>query len=158
MEDMTTLSVVKLFPETKKQQDSFVERLVGQVLGGNADPLEVEVLMCRMEQVIKKYRNDKRVQEAVLNEAEKYGQKTFGFRNAKVTIKETGVKYDYSASCDWQQAKAEADKAADTLKAIEDDLKKAREIHPYLDRISGELITCIPKSSTTRAVIEINKR
>lgn len=158
MEDMTTLSVVKLFPETKEQQDSFVERLVGQVLDGYADPLEVEVLMCRMEQVIKKYRNDKRVQEAVLNEAEKYGQKTFSFRNAKVTIRETGVKYDYSASCDWQQAKAEADKTADTLKTIEERLRTASDHAPYTDIISGEQITCIPKSSTTRAVIEINKR
>ena len=158
MDDMTTSSLVKLFPETKEQQDSFVERLVGQVLGGHADPLEVEVLMCRMEQVIKKYRADKRVQDAVLNEAEKYGQKTFNFRNAKVTIKETGVKYDYSASCDWQQAKAEADKAAETLKAIEKRLQTASGHAPYTDITSGELITCIPKSSTTRAVIEINKR
>lgn len=158
METMTSMSVLRLFPETKEQQDTFVEMLVNQVLDGNVDPLEVEVQMCQMEQVIKKYRSDRRVQEACLNEAEKYNQKSFDYKNARINIRETGMKYDYTISHDWQEANARTEEAKEAQKAIQKRLQTVTKNAPYIDITSGEEITAIQKSSTTRVVIEINKK
>ena len=155
---MTTMSVLTLFPETKSQQDHFASLLVESITEGNEDPLKAWVLLKSMEQVIKKVLADKSVKASALNEADKYGEKTFNFRNARITVKEGRPTYDYSASEDWKAAKAEAELANEKLKAIEDDLKRAKEYFPYLDRISGQLIYGIPKSSETQIAVEFNKQ
>ena len=157
-EEMTTMSVLTLFPETKSQQDHFASLLVGSITGGNEDPLKAWVLLKSMEQVIKKVLADKSVKASALNEADKYGEKTFNFRNARITVKEGRPTYDYSASEDWKAAKAEAELANEALKAIEKRLQTASPKAPYVDIISGLEITAIPKSSETQIAVEFNKK
>ncbi|NDV46285.1 hypothetical protein D0T49_04435 [Paludibacter sp. 221] len=155
---MTAVSVLKLFPETKEQQDHFVSLLVNQVLNGEINPLDVEIQMAQIEQVVKKFRSNEDVQRLVLQEAEKYNQKTFEHNNAKISIKEVGTKYNYAASEDWNIANEKANEAIELRKAIEKRLQTASKNAPYTDITSGEEITAIGKSSTTRAIIEINKK
>lgn len=158
MEEETVMSFTSKFPETKGQQDYFIARLVESITEGNEDPLKAWVLLKSMEQVIKKVLADKSVREAALNEADKYGEKTFNFRNARITVKEGRPTYDYSASEDWKAAKAEAELANEALKAIEKRLQTASPKAPYVDIISGLEITAIPKSSETQIAVEFNKQ
>jgi len=158
---MTVQSVLTLFPETKEQQDKFVDLLVSQIENGEVDPLKAEAQIVNIEQIVKKYRANKTVQDACLNEAEKYGAKQFTLHNAKYSIKEVGVKYDYS-DCNHPVYNDLCDKIKELeeqKKNIESQLKSFSKMWIYTDSDTGEVVEVYPpaKSSLTRVVVEINK-
>jgi hypothetical protein len=161
MEQMSVSSVITLFPTTKTQQSIFVGKLIDNVLNGEINPLESEIQMKNIEDVVKAYRSNEEIKEAVLKEAEKYGQKTFETSGATVQIKEVGVKYnfedcghlEYNSICDAinqltaKKKEIEARMKAHSEKWIETDIQTGEtyEVYP------------VSKSSTTQAVITIGK-
>lgn len=159
---MNVTSVVSLFPETKKEQSLFVDRLINSLLQGDVDPLKVEAQMCNIEQVVKTYRSDKRVKEAVLNEAEKYHKEELSnLYNAKFEVRETGVKYDYSACGhpEYDRLSQQIKTLSEEKKRLEDELKLKKESFIYTDKQTGEITEVIPpeRSSTTSVVVTINR-
>ncbi|MDR2927155.1 MAG: hypothetical protein LBV41_02970 [Cytophagaceae bacterium] len=161
MEEMTVSGVISLFPSTKAERDVFVERLIDHVTSGYTDPLKVEIQMANIEQVVKKYRSDARINECVLNEAAKYGQKSFNVFNAKIEVKEVGVKYNYDEVGHplYDSVCAEIDRLAEKKKELEQVMKAQNGVWIYTDPDTGEIAEVSPvcRTSTTKAVITINK-
>jgi len=50
------VSTLALMPETKREQDVFVSKLVESVKQGAISPLKAEAIICNLEQVAKAYR------------------------------------------------------------------------------------------------------
>lgn len=162
METMQISSVLTLFPETKSQQKSFVDRLVETVLDGDVDPLRVEAQMCNIEQVVKTYRKDERVKGILLQEAERYHKDELNnLYNSKFEIKEVGVKYDYSVCGHplWDALEEEIKQLTERKKNLEKELQLKRESFIYTDIETAEQTEVFPpeRTSTTSVVVTINK-
>lgn len=159
-QELTTTSILALFQTDKAQRESFVMDLVSRLESGAVDPLTIHLQAKSMEDVVKLLNANTRYKTAVLEAAQAYGQKSFQFHNAKVEIKETGVKYDYS-KCedpvlnDLLARQAELD---DQLKNRQELLKTVSEKGLVItDPETGETYTVYPpaKSSSTNVAITL---
>lgn len=158
--EMPATSVLSLFETTKEQRMSFVMSVVDQLQTGNADALKVHLHVKMMEETVKLLNANSIYKSAVLEAAEKYGEKSFQVNNAKVEIKEVGVKYDFSKTEDItllalykQQEELDA-----KIKARETMLKSVDgKGMIVVDQESGETFTVYPpaKSSTTSVAITL---
>lgn len=107
---------------TKKEITAAAEKFVERVDEGYMNPLLAYGQITAMEQMLKEAKE--KVRELALNEAERYGEKTFSTYGMDIQIKEAGVKYDYSANEYWNQLKETADVANAELKSHEDLLRR----------------------------------
>lgn len=159
MEMTNVTSVIALFPTTKTEQNEFVRMLVDNVMSGNTDPLSAEVQICNIEQVCKAYRANTRIKNAVLEEAEKYGQKSFDFRGANIQIKEVGVKYhfDEAGHKRYNELISSIELLTAEKKELETVMKARSDVWIEVDKETGEAYEVMPvaKTSTTQAVITI---
>lgn len=159
MNDLPTTAsgTLNLLPQTKQEINRFVELVKSEVLtSGWISPLEFEIKLKAFETMISDLRQDPEIKAAVLKEAEKHG-KSFILNGAKCTVKEVGVKYDYSGcgSSTWSEVNDEINNAKTRLKGIETTLK-ALPINGLADPYTGEIIFPPAKSSTTQVVIELS--
>jgi hypothetical protein len=151
----------RYFPETKEQQQSFVEMLVQCTLSGEVSPLKVEAQIKNVEDVVKRYRDDKRVKDAVINDyrREFCEQKSADRHNARFTMTEVGVKYDYTACGDpeWTRLNEEFKRITEAKKAREEILKAHKQPWTAVDDETGEVATVNPpaKTSTTQVSVQI---
>jgi hypothetical protein len=153
-------SILALFETNKEQRQSFVKNVLSNIESGEANPLKIHLQVKNMEQCIKMLTDDPQYKEAVLEEAGKHGGKSFDFHNAKIEVKEVGVKYDFSNCGDAKMAKLheELEALKKKVKDREDFLKKAPiEGTPVLDEDTAELVTIYPpsKSSTTSVAVTL---
>jgi hypothetical protein len=143
--ELSTTSILALFETNKEQRKDFVARVVQSIESGDVDPLKVHLQVKMMEDVIKNLNANSRYKSAVLERAEKYGQKSFEFGNAKVEIKETGVKYDFS--------KCEDDVLAKLNELLEDTESKIKARETLLKAAPGEgLVLTNPETGETKTV------
>lgn len=161
MEEMTVSGLVSLFPETKSEILLFVDKMVDNALDGWVNPLQTEAQLACMEKVVKDIRANKDFKNAVLSEAEKYGQKTFEAYNSNVQIKETGVKYDYSlcGHSRLNELYEQIERLKEEIKGIEKYLQSVPDGTEYINPQTGEInkLSKPIKTSTTQVVITINK-
>jgi hypothetical protein len=159
-QDLTTTSILALFETNKEQRQSFALDLVSKIEQGEVDPLKIHLLVKAMEDIIKLLNDNTIYKKAILEAAQSYGEKSFTFQNAKVEIKEVGVKYDFSKTGDtvWEMLDASLLSAKNSVKQREDFLKtvplKGMQV---LDELTGEMITVYPpsKSSTTSIAVTL---
>lgn len=158
--ELTTTSILALFQTNKEERQSFTLSLINEIESGNVDPLKIHLQVKCMEDIIKLLNSNTIYKKAVLDAAEKQGEKSFAYNNSKFEIKETGVKYDYSNCGDtvWQMLEQKCSSAAEDLKQRETFLKtvpsKGMQV---LDEQTGEMITVYPpsKSSTTSVAVTL---
>lgn len=107
---------------TKAEISVAAVKLVERVDEGYMNPLLAYGQLTALEEVVKAAKE--RIKEAVLDEAERYGQKTIDAYGCEYQVKETGVKYDYSQNAHWRDLKETLDVAAAELKGHETTLKQ----------------------------------
>lgn len=91
---MNALQIFNEAPFSKIQQQTFVEMAVSEILSGSINPLQADLRLKALEEVIKKIRENKDVKDYVLDEAAKYG-KSFEQFGCKVSVMSRTTK-DYS--------------------------------------------------------------
>lgn len=91
----SVIAVLDQFSTSLAGVEKFSQLVIAEVEEGRQDPLKVALYMKTMEKIVE--RVNKALPEHYLREASKYGQKTFSHLGAEITIKDTSVKYDYSA-------------------------------------------------------------
>lgn len=158
---MNELSLSGMFPQTKTEIADLTAQLIESALSGDNSPIKIQVQISALEQVIKAVKADNEFRDAVLNEANKYGSKSFDAFNAKISVKETGVKYDYSF-CGLPEYDAvcnEIDKLTEKKKQFEKYLQTISEPIDFVNPETGEMtkIYAPAKTSTTAVTITINK-
>ena len=150
------VSTLALMPETKREQDIFVDKLVESVKQGAISPLKAEAIICNLEQVSKAYRANPEVKEMLLQAVQFKGGKCEDF-NAKFQLSEAGVVYDYENSKTWRDLTIEIEKLNEKRKTIEAALKLATTEVPFVDPTNGEKITECKKVFKTIVKTTINK-
>ncbi|MCK9220262.1 MAG: hypothetical protein M0P47_09465 [Bacteroidales bacterium] len=139
---MNALSELRNLPFTKVEQRDFADQAIEEILSGNVDPLQADLRLKAMEEVITQIRKDDRVKKSIIDEAEKYGKK-FDLQGCSITVSGKTTK-DFSG----------CDKVLDELYVNLEQLKqqiKAREatVAAGSDPATGEIFPPA-KTSTTR--------
>ena len=150
------VSTLALMPETKREQDVFVDKLVESVKQGAISPLKAEAIICNLEQVSKAYRANPEVRDMLLQAVQFKGGKCEDF-NAKFQVAEAGVVYDYENSKTWRDLTIEIESLNEKRKTIEAALKLATPDVPFVDPTNGEKITECKKVFKTIVKTTINK-
>jgi predicted HAD superfamily phosphohydrolase len=149
---MTNIQLLSELSNKDKVQ-SIVKNVKAMVLEGEVNPLEVAVTLKGMEDFTKSLRSDVLIQDATLEELEKYGSKSVTFNGAKFNIRETAVSYDYSQCNDkvWNDLNAEMSRLKEAIKQREEFLKAVKSDMTVVDENTGEVYTISPavKSSKT---------
>ena len=150
------VSALSLMPETKREQDVFVDKLVESVKQGAISPLKAEAIICNLEQVAKAYRANREVKDMLLQAVQFKGGKCEDF-NAKFQVAEAGVVYDYENSKTWRDLTIEIETLNEKRKTIEAALKLATPEVPFVDPTNGEKIIECKKAFKTIVKTTINK-
>ena len=150
------VSTLALMPETKREQEVFVDKLVESVKQGAISPLKAEAIICNLEQVSKAYRANAEVKDMLLQAVQFKGGKCEDF-NAKFQVAEAGVVYDYENSKTWRDLTIEIENLNEKRKTIEAALKVATHEVPFVDPTNGEKITECKKVFKTIVKTTINK-
>lgn len=166
--ELTSSSILALFETNKDQRASFVNQLVHEMEEGLVDPLKVKLQLKCIEDVIemltnrdpKKNKNAQaavRFNDLVLDAASKYG-KEFQVHNAEFSIRETGVKYDFSLCGDIQLDRIlpEYDRISGIVTSRKDFLKSIpSEGIEMIDPEDGEVYRAFPPSKTSTTSIAV---
>ena len=158
METIKALSTIADAPITYVEIGNLIHYMKQELLSGEYNPLDVELKLKAMEETIKQLRSDEEIRAFVLSEAEKYG-KSFEWRGAKMSIREVGVKYDYSSTGDseWAILDAQIKELSEKKKARE----KFLQAVPASGTVSpetGEMIYPPAKISTTSIAVTLTQR
>lgn len=92
---------------SKSEVATMVEQLVAKVDEGEVNPLRAYGQLAAIEKIAGDAR--KRIAEQALDEASKYPEKNINAYGATFTIKEAGVKYDYSSDPEWRDYQEQID-------------------------------------------------
>lgn len=127
--------------------------------GGSINPLKVATIMKALEMAMKLIKDG--ISRSVLDEAEKYEGKTFDFFGHSLSIRESGVKYDYTECNDpyMNDYVKEMNSLKEKIKARETFLKAAKDGATIVDERTGDVVEIYPpsKSSTTSVAINLKK-
>jgi hypothetical protein len=153
------MELIKFNHTTKEERTAVVREIFQEVLEGRINPMELHISMKCIEEVVKQLTSMPAYKAIVLEDAEKHG-KSFQYHNAKVDIREVGVKYDYSVC--GSSALAEL---YEKQEAINDAIKDLEMYHKQLPtsgisvviQSTGEVETHYPpaKTSTTSVAVTL---
>jgi hypothetical protein len=147
---MYAIAELSNLPETKEQIRSFVEAAINEVLSGDRNPLELDLRLKALEELVKNIRKDDKVKAAILNELNKYAERLVVYRGVHFQKKSLS-KYDYTSDSRWCELDAEIKALSEKKKEREEFLRTLRE--PMADMETGEIIQPIYcKSEETYSV------
>ena len=133
-----------------------VADLLFAVEEGYKNPLEAFIVLRDAKKVIDAALSQ--LQSEAIDEAQRYGEKTFKHYGREITIKEGGVKYDYSVCGDPVLSGIDA-----RLKAVNAEVKQRQNFlkackggETIMDETTGEVVRLVPplKKSTTTLQIK----
>jgi hypothetical protein len=153
------MELIKFNHTTKEERTQLVREIFDEVLNGRINPLELHLRLKSAEEVIKQLTGLEPYKAILLDEAQKHG-KSFQYHTAKVDIRETGVKYDYSGCGNNILEKLYEDKSL-----IDEAIKSIETYHKGLPSAgvqvvlseTGEVETHYPpaKTSTTSVAVTL---
>jgi len=154
---MDTISIMNQFPITKESMERFFNQTKDLILSGERNPLELAVVLKAIEETISKLRKDEEIENSIQKEFEKHSKKTVEIYGAKMTLKETGVRYDYSNSLVWSKLAETKTEAENKVKEHEAFLKTLKDKTIIVDETSGETIELWPpvKTSSTKVTVSL---
>jgi hypothetical protein len=144
-------SILALFETTKAQRKSFADQVVESMKEGQANPLNVHLQVKATEELIKLLKETPEYMELVMEEARKYGSKSFEYRGAEMRIGDVGVKYDYSKCndpviADLHRQKKDIEAACKEREKFLQGLPSAGM--EVLDESTGEMIRAYPPAKS----------
>jgi hypothetical protein len=149
---MNAISIINALPSTNAQGEAFKTIVKDMILSGDEDPLRYLVQLTALEKWVGELRKDGNIEDAILSEFERYGEKTLKIHGAELTAKEVGVSYDYSNCDDLYLQQLEREKAfvdkeiktrQDFLKSIKKQTFDGNGIEIFAPvKISKTKVTC----------------
>ena len=84
----------------EKPVSYYVDQVVKSIQDGEQNPLDVHLSRVKMEKILKEINDNPDIQDAVMKEFEKYGERIVEYKGALLQQQEAGVKYDFSGCGD----------------------------------------------------------
>lgn len=143
------LSQFSGLPMTKKSRATFIEMAVNEVTSGTRNPLELEIALKNVEEIVKAIRANEDWKRAAIDEAHNYPEKSFEFHGVKIT-KTNHTAYDFNDCGD-----SALNVMEESLSNLKEDIKDRKDflktIKPGMevaDGGSGELLNPPAKMTT----------
>jgi len=153
--ELTTTSILSLFDTTKSQRQTFVTDVLEKIENGEVDPIKIHAQLKKIEDIFKSLTGNDTYKKYLLDDVEKNGKKFEAF-NAEFSVKEAGVKYDYSqcndrviSDLEYQQISIENE-----LKARQTFLKTVPAQGLEI-RDGDELVTIYPPSKSSSTTVNV---
>lgn len=154
----------KVFPfPTKETQQQYAASLIALVEEGEVSPLEMAVKVKAVQDTFKQVSDSKVLKDAVYNESLKYAKgEKMAYAGAVVTVREGGVKYDFSVCGDpeWEELDRQMTELKARIAEREQWLKGNTKPVTVLDEETGEVATIYPpaRTSTTTYAVSFPKQ
>lgn len=84
----------------EKPVSYYVNQVLKSIQNGEQNPLDIQLSRVKLEKILKGINENQEIQEAVIKEFEKYGDRIVEYKGALLQIQESGVKYDFSGCND----------------------------------------------------------
>ena len=155
---MISISQISNTQFDKLSRQMMARQIINDLAEGTEDPVKTHYNIKCIEELIKLILSDKEYKSIVLFEAEKHGR-SFDFENAKMEIKETGVKYDFAAcgDPDWDYYESQINSFKEKQKERESFLKTIRaDGLNIFDPLTGESYTICPPVKTSTTTVAVN--
>lgn len=142
------LSHITVLPATKSEIKNFVEKAKLEICNGVNNPLQINIALKCIEEMVKALRSDPDVKDAIQYELDKYAEKSFDAFGATLT-KTSRTDYDFTTCGDpvYADLVNQADKLKAMIKAREELLKTG------IDPATGE--TFAPPKTSTSEILQI---
>lgn len=145
----TAISQFTYLPASKKEREVFVQMCVDEITSGSRNPLEFEIMLKNLEETISAIRKRPEVKEVVLQEAEKYPEKTIGFMGTKITkASKTTFYFNECGDSVYNELSAQLAEMKEKVKQRETFLKTIKPGMEIPDVNTGEIIRP-PQTATT---------
>jgi hypothetical protein len=153
------MELIKFNHTTKEERTQVVREIFNELLEGRINAMELHIRMKCLEEVVKQLTSMPAYKAIVLDDAEKHG-KSFQYQNAKVDIREVGVKYDYSGCghSELSELYVQSANIDSRIKVLESYLKGVPTSGiQVLNPSTGEVETHYPpaKTSTTSVAVTL---
>ena len=154
-EQLTTVNILSLFQTNKSERQSFVTDVIERLESGEADPIKVHAQCKKMEDIVKALTGNE-VYKSVLIEAVERNGKKFNSFDAEFSVKEAGVKYDFSQCNDRVMMDLEYQQTSidNEVKARQAFLKTVPQAGIEI-REGDELVTVYPPSKTSTTTVNV---
>jgi len=135
-------------PTSKAERETFVQLCVDEIKNGLRNPLDLEIMLKNLEETVNAIRKHPEVKELVLEEAEKFTEKSFAYKGVLVT-KTSRTNYDYSDCNDsiLSDLKDREKEIKQGIKERENFLKGIKPDMEIADVRTGELLVA-PKTTS----------
>ena len=151
----SAMGMLRAMPTKAEEIGKFVHQIVRGVKDGNANALEVKVMMRALRAVAEEVEEE--IDENAVREAEKYSEKTIEMYGARIEKGEVGVSYDYAASglSEWEQLDAQIKTLTEQRKEKEAFLRALKEPMTRLHEETGEIETIRPPQKKSKTGVKI---
>jgi hypothetical protein len=154
----SALGVMRMMPSKAKEVAQFSKQIIESVKQGDANPLEVLVMLRSLEAVSELVREE--IGDEILTAAEKNSEKKFEAFGAFIEKTELGTKYDYGTSKDTVYERLQAD--ANTAKSRLDErtafLRGLKSEMTIVDELTGEVVTLRPPQKKSKSGVKVYLR
>lgn len=144
---------------SKAERAGWVQTIIEQISEGEINPIAIHTQVKCLEDMLKELTSNETYRSHCLDEASKHG-KAFELYNAKFSIREVGVKYDYSKCED--PLLIELERQHEIIATQMKERQKFLQTIPnagltLTDKETGEVFTVYPpaKSSTTSITVTL---
>jgi hypothetical protein len=118
--------------QTVNEVQQVINSIIVGIDLGNVNPLEAFAVFKKMEKMFDEAK--KKIDLLAIEEAEKFGQKSFEYNGQKYEVRDGAKRIDFSNIEEWKIAN-------ENLKEIEDKYKKVSLIsHAVIDQVTGEIL------------------
>jgi transcriptional/translational regulatory protein YebC/TACO1 len=157
MNDMPSnpMSALRLMPSKASEVARFSKGIIEAVKSGDANPLEVLVMLRSLEAVSELVREE--IEENVNAEADRFNEKVIERYGARIEKREVGVKYNYARSGDieYERLKVDAETAKSRLSEREAFLKALKEPITLVNKETGEVYEVNPPLKTSKSGVAV---
>jgi hypothetical protein len=149
------MSMLRLMPSRADEVARFSKSVIESVKTGNANAIEVLVMLRSLEAVSELVREE--IQDNVMNAVDKYSGKTIEAFGARIEKSEVGVKYNYISSGDseWEAMDSELRSLKHRISEREAFLKGLKEPMDVLHKETGEIETIRPPQKTSKSGVKV---
>lgn len=149
------LSMLRLMPSRDVEVARFSKGIIEAVKTGNANPLEVLVMLRSLEAVSELVREE--IEDNIVTEAGKYSEKTIEAYGARIEKSEVGTKYNYETSGDieWERLNTDFETAKQRKTDRETFLKALPEPITAVNPDTGEVYEIRPPFKTSKAGVRV---
>lgn len=149
------LSALRLMPSKDTEVANFSMQIIKAVQNGEANALEVLVMLRALEAVSELVREE--IEDNVLNEADRYNEKVIERYGARIEKTEVGTRYNYFVTGDseWERMNTEMQTLKRRLTERETFLKALKEPLIVVNADTGELETIKPPLKTSKQGIRV---